>query len=225
MKNLTFSKLLFGFMILLFLSTTKTSAQNTIHQVSFGTEERQKLLEDWVDFYAENYGWKVNFDNIQIPLKPETGKSYDKWKLIIVAETMTPQTAFDACRPLFNAHHHYPESLDNDVVKNARTAKNGSYAIWVHESSEPDSVTLGQSGNIADPDMHGITLSERILFEQKYFTETEKHLDIRGLTFCSGSRDTNGWIPAAEWVGTVFKIYWYNQNRSLTTSGSRSVFY
>ena len=65
------------------------------------------------------------------------------------------------------------------------------------DSVEPDPETLGKSTKEADPEMKGITLRERIIMELEYFERTGKHLDIKGITFCSGSRNSDGDVPDA----------------------------
>ena len=89
-------------------------------------------------------------------------------------------------------------------------------------SVEPDEVTLGKSTREADPDMKGITLRERIMLEIAFFKETGKHLDIKGVTFCSGSRYADGSVPYAYWYDDLFGIGWYNLDYSNSDYGIRS---
>ncbi len=88
---------------------------------------------------------------------------------------------------------------------------------------EPDQEFLGKSTKEADPEMKtGITLLERIIFEIKYFIETGNHLDIKGLTFCSGSRYSDGGVPGAIWYSDRFKVRWYDLAGSGSSCGVRS---
>jgi len=71
---------------------------------------------------------------------------------------------------------------------------------YFKKSVEPDEDTLGLSVNetlakgITQAD--GITLRERLLMEIQYFAETGKHLDVKGFTFCSDSRHSDGRVPS-----------------------------
>lgn len=90
-------------------------------------------------------------------------------------------------------------------------------------SVEPDPATLGKSAREADPDMKGITLRERMLLEIQYFKETRNHLDIKGWTICSGSRNSDGGVPCmglGSGSGEV-SVYWYGVDDSDPEFGLR----
>lgn len=90
-------------------------------------------------------------------------------------------------------------------------------------SVEPDPETLGKSAKEADPQQTGITLRERMFMEILYFQETGSHLDIKGWTICSGSRDSGGGVPGMYFrpaCGEVC-VYWYDVGRSRSTRGLR----
>jgi hypothetical protein len=38
-----------------------------------------------------------------------------------------------------------------------------------------------------------------MVLETKYFTETGKYLDEKGVTFCTGSRSADGYVPRVCW--------------------------
>ena len=51
-----------------------------------------------------------------------------------------------------------------------------------------------------------ITLLERLLFELKYFRESGKHLDIKNITLCSASRNTDGGVPGVDFYGSEVRV-------------------
>jgi hypothetical protein len=118
----------------------------------------------------------------------------------------------------------YREDLDASVTVNTRTSAQ-SYAIWVRDGVEPDEKYLGQSIRQADLDGKiGMTLLERMVLEVKYFVETEKHLDEKGLTFCTGSRDSDGDVPCVYFfpgTGRV-RVGWGGLGNSNEAFGLRS---
>ncbi len=90
---------------------------------------------------------------------------------------------------------------------------------------EPDEETLGLSVNQVStkyPDKQGITLRERLLLELSYFNETGEHLDIKGITFCSGSRDSDGRVPYVRFGGSKVIVGWYYLDYSDAEYGVRS---
>lgn len=97
------------------------------------------------------------------------------------------------------------------------------------DSVEPDPDTLGLSVNetlkkgIKQED--GITLRERLLMEIDYFDRTGQHLDVKGATFCSGSRCSGGHVPSVglDSDGKV-GVYWCYLDNSFSKNGVRVQF-
>ncbi len=59
----------------------------------------------------------------------------------------------------------------------------------------------------------GITLRERLIMELEYFERTSKHLDIKNITLCTGSRYSDCSVPC---------VYWYGDDGELSVSGYHS---
>ena len=182
----------------------------------FGITADARIVADWQKFYNEHFGLTVDFSNVGIPQRPR-----GNWRLLFIAQGMTMNTAFDRCKKLFAAWQ-YTDDLDAKITQNVRTSKE-SYAVWVLDEVEPDKAYRGKSTRQADPDMKiGITLLERIILELKYFSETGNHLDIKGVTLCSGSRYSGGGVPSADWSGDKFWVRWCGLGDSYSTGGVRS---
>jgi hypothetical protein len=170
----------------------KNELKKKLREAFSVTDEFFEIREDWQKFYKTNFDWNVDFGQVLIPVRP----AYGKWRLLFIPKGMTMNLAFKTCEKLFTSWKYY-DDLDKKIIKNIRNT-DSNYVVWVRDEVEPDSEFLGKSTRQADPEMLiGITLLERIIFEIKYFTETGKHLDIKGVTFCSGSRNSGGDIPRA----------------------------
>ncbi len=151
-------------------------------------DEYTEIREDWEKFYKNFLGWSVSFSDVVIPTIPTEGS----WRLLFIAKNLTPNKVFDAWT---FKKWRYTEDLDANVTENVRKASY-PYAIWVQDNIEPDAEFLGKSTKNVDPDMKiGVTLLERMIHEAKYFSETGNHLDVKGVTFCSGSRNSGGVVP------------------------------
>ncbi len=167
-------------------------------------DEYSSEREDWQKFYKDQFDWDVDFSQVIIPNKPESGS----WRLIFIPKGMTMNLAFDKASKLFLTRRPKPKNdLDKAIPTNIRNTQN-SYAIWVKDEVEPDPEFIGNSTKQADPNMKlGITLLEEIILEMKYLLETGNNLNIKGVTFCSGSRDSGGFVPG---VGWRFLMDFYN---------------
>lgn len=87
--------------------------------------------------------------------------------------------------------------LDGQLDKDFPAPKETTVRYF-KKSIEPDQETLGLSVREFEnrfSSSTGITLRERLLMELSYFEETGNHLDIKGITFCSGSRYSGGRVP------------------------------
>lgn len=197
----------------------KNELKKKLREVFSITDEFQEIREEWQNFYKEKFNWTVDFSTVIIPAMPTNGK----WRLLFIPKGMTMNLAFKIASGLFKSWR-YVDDLDSAITKNIRNTEN-NYAIWVRDKVEPDQEFLGKSTNQADPHMKiGVTLLERIIFEIKYFTETGKHLDVKGLTYCSGSRNANGDVPNAYLFNNgKFSVLWSGIGDSGRGYGVRSV--
>ena len=195
----------------------KTELKKKLREVFSIVDEYASIREEWYKFYKNKFGWDVDFSRVIIPTMPSMGK----WRLLFIPKGMRLNLAFEVCTKLFKTWR-YNDNLDDAVTKNIRTTGD-HYAVWVRDEAEPDKEFLGKSTRQADPDMKiGITLLERIIFEIKYFAETGKHLDVKGLTLCSGSRNSVGGVPSAYWYYDEFRVDYYDLDSSHSIGGVRS---
>lgn len=199
----------------IFLKKSEAELQNLIGKK--GTIRKQLLdmfnvtdlfveeKEQWRKFYQKHFSMDLNFADVIIPEKPVD----DAWRLLIIAQGLTLNQTYDAMSKAFKSWR-YNNDLDASVTKNVRDTKT-AYAIWVRDGVEPDEKYLGKSTNQADPGMTiGVTLLERMVHGILFFDETGTHLDIKGVTFCTGSRYSDGSVPYMDWYpdGSGVRVGW-----------------
>lgn len=172
--------------------------------------------ELWRKFYQKHFSMELNFADVIVPDKPMEGT----WRLLIIAQGLTMNQVYDSMSKAFKCWR-YNDDLDAKVPKNIRDTKT-AYAIWVRDGVEPDEKYLGKSTNQADPDMTiGQILLERMIHEIVFFDETGNHLDIKGVTFCTGSRDSGGNVPCVDWLGSEVRVGWCGLDDSRSDYGLR----
>ncbi len=151
-------------------------------------DEWGDVRRDWEAYYKKTYQWAVDFSEVIVPPKPE-----GVWRLVFVAKGITCDKVYNSW--IFPKWKYMNGGIDGAVSTNIRTASD-HYAVWVRDEVEPDAEFLGKKTNQVDAGMKiGMTLLERMILEGKYFDESGKHLDVVGGTFCSGSRDSDGYVP------------------------------
>jgi len=153
-------------------------------------EGRREVLVQWETLYRE-LGIPADFSGLKIPAKR---RGFDR--LIVVPQGIKIQQAYDACAKAFTCWKWMDEDFDAIVTENDRNSDNGNYAIWVRERVEADEEWKNKSANqLRERNVPGITFLERLLDELKFFKETGRHLDIKNVTLCSGSRCRDGRVP------------------------------
>lgn len=196
----------------------KVELKQKLCEVFRVVDEYVELREEWQKFWKDQLGWSVDFSRVIIPPKPKTGS----WRLLVLPKNLTNNKLFARMEQLFTCWK-YADDLDAAVPINARTTAS-HYAVWVRDGVEPDEEFLSRSTREADPDMKiGITLLERMTFSLKYFVETANHLDIKGGTWCSGSRGSGGDVPCVGWNpndGAV-RVFRYDVDYSYSGWGIR----
>jgi len=174
-------------------------------------------VTDWQNFYEDVFDIQVDFSDLQIP---EEQKGFDR--LIIVANGMTPQRLYDRCKASFACWKWTDKSLDG-VAESERTAEE-NYAIWIRNRVEADEELKSKSADMLKSEgVPGITLEERLVYELKYFRETGKHLDVRNVTLCAGSRYSDGGVPRVRWFGGSLEVSWCLPDHRIGLLCSRQV--
>ena len=169
----------------------------------FSQKGIDQILAEWQELYRED-GIELDVSNLKIP---EKKKGFDR--LLVVAQGLKIQHAYDNCAKYFPCWKYTDKNLDEVVTKNDRDPSNGAYAIWVRDRVEADKELKNLSANnLESKNISGVTLLERIQHERKYYKETGKHLDIENWTLCSGSRSEGGDVPGVFWHGDRMYVPW-----------------
>jgi len=154
---------------------------------------RELIIKEWEKLYTF-LAMPCDLSQVVIPDDPGGFN-----RVIIMAQGVTPQWAYDKCSGLFRCWKWIDKNLD-EVVISDRTPKNGLYAIRVHDRVEADEELKNLSANdIKAQKINTETLEERLMHELKFFMETKKHLDVRNVTLCAASRYGDGDVPDVDW--------------------------
>lgn len=167
----------------------------------------EDLKTEWQNFYAKYFLLAVDLSAVKIPTQV---KGFDR--LLIIVPGVSPNSVVAVQRNHFKTWV-YTEDLDKVISHNDRDASNGPYAIWVRDTVEPDQKYRNHSANWAkENQVSGETLLERLVHGLKYWDEKKKHLDINGITLCTGSRHSDGCVPRVDFRsddGEV-RVDWYS---------------
>ena len=167
----------------------------------------EEMVQSWQALYQDLFEAKIDFSNLRIPAHQQ---GYDR--LIIVARGMTPDVIYHKCRELFFGWKSNHKDLD-EIVRSDRSGQNGAYAVWCRDTVEPDEDLMNLSAeDLKAKNIPCLTLEERLLFELKYYNETNWHLDPETFTLCAGSRYTDGYVPTVRYRVTAvgLGIHWYD---------------
>jgi hypothetical protein len=190
------------------------------------TDEEQ--LNDWHRFNSEVLGLAdMEPFNPTLP-KPASGFGW----MIVIRKGLTLNKVLEIMRAKMTVWISFDEDLDKGVPANDRTADN-DYAIRIRDRIEADEELKSLSANeIGRKKITGITLLERLVLELFYFWKAgpqadidKAHLDVKNVTLCTGSRDSDGDVPSVDWDpgDRRVRICWYRPDGSDDDGRARAV--
>lgn len=153
---------------------------------------------DWEKIYRDDFGLKKDFSSgLWIPPYRE---GMDR--LIVVAKEITPNVTFAKCSEEFPCWSYW-SNLDVFIPLSDRKPYR-DYAVWTKDEREAGESLPKELLHFSAKDLRllgfsGITLLERLLYEWKYWRETEQHLDTKNWNRCDGSRAPDGYVPHVHW--------------------------
>lgn len=182
-----------------------------------GIVSLDQTLEDWARLYQDDFGLKVDLNKLAIPQY-----SYGFSRLVVVAQGLTPNRAYDVCAKKFSCWRCI-DDLDMPVKGRNDREPTTDYAIWVRDRVEADEELKNLSADqLKEQQVSGITLLERLVLELKYFAETGEHLDRANATLCSGSCASDGSVPSVSWYDKL-EVDWYHPDNADDRLRSRQV--
>ena len=193
----------------------KTKLESSIKELKLLRYQEQ--LTSWSTFYQEVFKLDIDLSNLHIP---EHRDGFDR--LIIMAPNLTPLAVYKKMQELFTASSSYTDSGISQITLDS-TRPQGTYALWVKDSIEPDQDLLNKSANdIKNMEIDVESFEERCIHEIKYFKETNKHLDINGWTICAASRFAYGGVPRVYWFDVKVSVDSFSPDNSNDNGGVRA---
>jgi len=174
----------------------------SIFGISYGnTNNGYDLKSIWTKIYKTWFNKEVDFTNLIIPAFYDETKHF----AVIVAEGTSMNEVVVAMKKKFDVSL-YIEDLDADV-KDVNNIVGKDYVVIFNKNVEADENLKNLSANkLAEMNIIGITLKQRLLLEVLYVDQTKKHLDINNITLCSGSRASEGDVPFVSWDSDYSKL-------------------
>ncbi|MEI7451593.1 MAG: hypothetical protein WCK37_00120 [Candidatus Falkowbacteria bacterium] len=170
-----------------------------------------KIYQDWLDR-------KVDFTNLTIPSFYNRSKHF----AVIVAQGTTMNELVTAIKKRFNVNL-YTKDLDALVKINDRIADK-DYVVIFNISIEADKNLKNLSADkLAEMNISGITLLERLFLEIFYFDQLGENLDINNWTLCSGSRDYGGVPGVHRNLDGSITVAYFNPSYHSNIISSRAV--
>jgi len=178
--------------------------------------------EVWAGVYRQ-FGMEAEYREFME--EHEVEEAEDRWTMPVLTG-VTCNKVVAVLRGLGVEVFTYVDDLDAEVADNDRDPANGSYFVGFTKNAEADEENKRKSANqLKDESHQGITLLERLLLELGYSLATAKHLDIKNVTLCSGSRYRAGDVPRVRWNPGDRRVYvsWCGLDGSSGSLRSRSV--
>lgn len=178
-----------------FLRGENLRGKNSLVKAEFNFSS---ILADWEKYYLEIHGLKTDFSGIYIP---EAGDEFS-W-LICRPENFFTERAYSGGKKLY-AKWKYTDtdkSLDDIInMSFGRDGKTYPYIVRVRPKWEADENLKNLSANqITGRNINTLCLTERLLLGDFLYWKYQRHLDVKTTTICTGSRYSDGEVPAVGW--------------------------
>lgn len=164
-------------------------------------EDARRQLEEWQRLYTEVFELKdVDFSRLRIPTS-RPGFT----RMLVICSELKPSQIFKA---LNDRMLTTTSCRDLNTIKSIVTRPNARfYVIWVKDRVEADEEFRGLSADqLQEQGINCLNLQERLLYELKYFLETNQHMDIKNVNLCAGSRDDNDRASWVQWSRGSFNV-------------------
>jgi len=156
---------------------------------------RMERLTEQHKFYKEMFGIDLDLSRITIPKHKE---GFDQ--LLIIHESMKPSIIIKKMQEKGSKVWTSLDLEGLDNCENERDPKNSTYTIWVRDRQEADEELKNKSVNdLKEEGIKGETLTERLIHGLFYWRKYKKHLDVKNITLCTGSRYGHGDVPRVSW--------------------------
>jgi hypothetical protein len=161
------------------------------------------IREEWQEIYRKYFRMTVDFTKVTIPESPD-----DFSRVVFIPQGLTYEQIVKVLKKKFKVYLDI-ENLDKDIKDDVRTSDH-AYAVCFRERAEADEEWNNTSADkLKEKGINSITLMQRLILELKYFDETVKHLDIKNVTLCAGSRNSVGLVPVVHWYDDELRVRWY----------------
>lgn len=168
-------------------------------------------LELWQRVYWEICGLEPSLRDIRVPDDP----GGFGWPVVPTPEI--PLNKFwHELKKKFPCWCHGGNDLESllDWNKQERSYRDGAYAIRVRDRIEADEELKNLPANdIVKKGIATVTLDERVRLEGFYWIiSSGKHLDIKNVTLCAGSRYSGGGVPHVDWCRYRYGLHvcWFS---------------
>jgi len=138
------------------------------------------ILNDWEKFFYKIYGLKVDFAGVRIP---EADDNAFPW-FSCLPENFSTERVFSEGKKLYSQSKWIDESLDDVLdLSFGRDSQKDPYIVRFHANWEADKALKNLSADY------------------------KRHLDVKNITLCAGSRFSDGSVPLVRWHPDLLSVY------------------
>ena len=181
------------------------------------------ILNEWEKYFWKIHQLKVDFAGVAIP---EADDDDFPW-FVCTPEDFSTERAYSGGKQLYDKWKWTNKALDDVLdLSFGRDSQKDPYIVRFHANWEADKVLKNLSANaIAEKQINTSALKERLLLEDFLYWKHKKHLDVKNITLCSGSRYSDGDVPGVDWDDDSGKlgVYRYSPGDAIDYLRSREV--
>lgn len=168
----------------LFFCLQKNKKELSDKKIGYSESEIKMMIQEWEKFYEKYFHIIIDLSGIVLPVFVPGFT-----RLIIIIPGITVDCAWKVILKT-NKTWTVNFRMNNQIIHDDRSAKNGAYAIWVRDENDMDfSYEKVSALEARERNILGQTFLERLIHGLKYYDEKGRHINQGGYsTLCSGTR-------------------------------------
>jgi len=174
-------------------------------RLNLGESDFVQLLK-WGKFYRDWFQMELDLETF-LPLVPKPKKGFGT--LIVIPQSITIDDVWAESSKKYSCWKIFNKSLQQVITSNERNC--GAYVLRTRGRDDADAELNNKSAlDLQDAKIQTETYLEYLIQHGFIWATTGRHIDVKTITLCSGSRSAGGSVPSGSWFDDKLHVFKYS---------------
>lgn len=158
-----------------------------------------RIFAGYEKYFWKIHGLKTDFSGIRIPKADDNDFPW----FVCRPENFSPERAYSGGKKLYPKWKYTDKPLDDVLnLSFGRDGETRPYIARFRANWEADENLANFSANmITEKGINTACLTERLILGDFLYWKFKRHIDVKNITLCAGSRYSDGRMPSVRWYG------------------------